>query len=174
MKKLIYQKIQEFAVITSQMVILPSLTLEKNLKTSCPRPYPLAAYKKIESNNSHIYCSSTLCESLTVDTSEFPSTSSFSSRDDVYFAVNAALMAKIEMLVSENIALKNKFVTTEKSPLGLEDIYIMHDDHLVKTYTGFPSYKLLIAFFNFLLTILRSEDVSHNHQKNLIPSTVYF
>ena len=56
-----------------------------------------------------------------------PSTSN--SKDDAYLIVNAALMAKIEMLESENAALKQKVSTTEKAP-GLEDV--MHDAALDK------------------------------------------
>ena len=72
---------------------------------------------------------------------------SSSGSDDVYATVNAGLMAKIEMLESENVPLKHKKLTQEPH-FKLKDI--MHDDHLVKAYTGFWLYELLIAF---LLTI---------------------
>ena len=51
------------------------------------------------------------------------------------------------MLESENAALKQKVCTIEKAPLRLEGV--MHDDNLVKMYTGFPSYELLVAFLIF-------------------------
>ena len=65
-------------------------------------------------------------------------------------------MAKIEILESENAALKQK----DKAPFRLEDV--MHDDSLVKMYTGFPSYELLVTFLIFwdqLLTTLTTEEL---------------
>ena len=49
----------------------------------------------------------------------------------------------------------------------------MHDDHLVKMYTGFPSYELLVAFFDFLgpavdnLNYWGAKDTIHSRQKKL-------
>ena len=122
---------------------------------------------------------SSSCESNTVlstDTSQLPSTSS--SKDDAYLTVNAALMAKIEMLESENAALKQKVSTTEKAPFRLEDV--MHDDNLVKMYTGFPSYELLVAFYDFLgpavnnLNYWGAKDSIHSRQKKLDPFNCLF
>ena len=82
------------------------------------------------------------------------------------------------MLESENIALKHKIDATEKAPFRLKDI--MHDDHLVKMYTGFPSYELLIAFFYFLgpavnnLNYWGTKDTIHSHQKKLNPINCLF
>ena len=109
---------------------------------------------------------------LSTDTSELPSTSS--SIDDAYITVNAALMAKIEMLESENAALKQK----DKAPFRLEDV--MHNDSLVKMYTGFPSYELLVAFFDFLgpavnnLNYWGAKGGIHGRQKKLNPFNCLF
>ena len=115
---------------------LPSLTLGKKLPS--PKNYLLLFVyhchptKKCKVTSSISISSS--CESHTVlsnDTSELPSTSS--SIDDAYPTVNVALMAKIEMLEGENTVLKQK----DKAHFRLEEV--MHDDSLVKMYTGFPA-----------------------------------
>ena len=100
---------------------LPSLTLGKKFaspkKPSAAIFIPLPPTKKCKVTSSISISSS--CESHTVpstDTSQLPSTSS--SIDDAYITVNAALMAKIEMLEGENAALKQKVCTIEKAPFS--------------------------------------------------------
>ena len=106
-----------------------------HLKSELPLLVCRYCLQKTKAMTSTASSNSVTCESITVPslgTSEFPSTS---GSDDMYATVNAGLMAKIEMLESENIALKHKIDTREKPHFRLEDI--MHDDHLVKAYTGF-------------------------------------
>ena len=59
--------------------------------------------------------------------------------------VNTALLARIEVLEAENARLKSE---PQKAHFRLEDI--KHDDNLVRFYTGFVSYTIFIAFFEFL------------------------
>ena len=61
--------------------------------------------------------------------------------------VNTALMARIEALESENMMLKE--LATRKSAKFCVD-EIMHNDHLVSFYTGFKSFYIFLAFFQFL------------------------
>lgn len=62
--------------------------------------------------------------------------------------VNAALLARIEVLEAENRKLKAS--TKEKPPPAFGIEKIKHDDGLVSFYTGFTSYATLLAFFHFL------------------------
>ena len=64
--------------------------------------------------------------------------------------VNTALLAHIEVLESENRILKERVKTleTKRRHFQIEDI--AHDDKLVRLYTGFISYMVLISFFEFL------------------------
>ena len=150
---------------------LPSLTLGKKFaspkKRSAPVRMPLPSTKKVKVIPSN--SNSVSCESLSV--SDFPSTSS--GENDACVIVNAALMAKIEMLENENTALKEEKERMEKRPFRLEDI--MHDDRLVKMYTGFMSYELLVAFFDFLgpavnnLNYCRTKDTIQSRKKKLDP-----
>ena len=59
--------------------------------------------------------------------------------------VNTALLARIEVLEAENAQLKSE---PRKAYFRLEDIE--HDDNLVRFYTGFVSFAIFIAFFEFL------------------------
>lgn len=68
--------------------------------------------------------------------------------DDLQVGVNTALLAHIEFLEQENMSLKHCLETATQKPFRIEDI--AHDDRLVRTYTGFPSYVLLLAFYAFL------------------------
>ena len=65
--------------------------------------------------------------------------------------VNAALMARIEFLEAENVTLKKCLSGKEGSQtvhLGINSI--KHDDSLISFYTGFSSYAIFLAFFQFL------------------------
>lgn len=61
--------------------------------------------------------------------------------------ISAALLARIKVLEAENARLK-KCLSSEETYFGMEQI--IHDDHLVSFYTGFRSYKVFLAFFQFL------------------------
>ena len=62
--------------------------------------------------------------------------------------INAALMARIEVLEAENQKLKSQIESTKPMFFRLENI--RDNDALVRFYTGFVSYNVLVAFFEFL------------------------
>lgn len=79
--------------------------------------------------------------------STFPSSSN-ERRGDLELTVSTALIARIEVLEQENAGLKRSLEASCKKSFRLEDI--SHSDQLVRCYTGFPSYVVLMAFFDFL------------------------
>ena len=60
--------------------------------------------------------------------------------------VDRALLARIEVLEAENSSLRAK--AADKKYFRVKDI--QHDDKLVRFYTGFVSYALFLAFYEFL------------------------
>ena len=70
--------------------------------------------------------------------------------------ISAAFLARIEFLESENTQLRAELKTTQltRNELRLENI--QHDDKMLRYFTGFASYIILTAFFEFL------EPVVHN------------
>ena len=62
--------------------------------------------------------------------------------------VNTALVACIEALEAEARSLHSKLSKTKPSHFRLENI--AHSDSLVAFYTGFQTYDLLLAFYEFL------------------------
>ena len=64
--------------------------------------------------------------------------------------INKALLARIEALEAENHSLKRqlKESTVKRQYFKIE--HIRHDDKLVRFYTGFISYMVFQAFFEFL------------------------
>ena len=72
------------------------------------------------------------------------STAAGPSGSDAQITINTALLARVEVLESENQHLDMKL----QRRFRVEDI--THDDNLVRMYTGFSSYVILLAFFEFL------------------------
>ncbi len=70
--------------------------------------------------------------------------------DSTGIVVNAALLARIEALESQNRVLTNKLQVAidQRRPFKLDDI--AGNDKLVQLYTGFSSHDILLAFFEFL------------------------
>ena len=64
--------------------------------------------------------------------------------------VNTALLARIEYLEAENDRLKKEGSSAESARTHFRIEQIKHDDSLIKFYTGFISYRILLAFFTFL------------------------
>ena len=60
--------------------------------------------------------------------------------------VNTALLARIEVLEAENGALKSQ----KQKPEYFRIDQIQHDDNLFRFYTGFISYEIFLAFYEFL------------------------
>lgn len=65
--------------------------------------------------------------------------------------INSALLAHVEYLEAENRKLKE--IQPKKNYFRLEEI--QHDDKLVRYYTGFISFSVLLAFFNFLGPVVK-------------------
>ena len=59
--------------------------------------------------------------------------------------VNSALTSHIEQLKAENMKLRNQLELAKQAPFSIERI--CHDNALITLYTGFPSYDVLMAFF---------------------------
>ena len=80
--------------------------------------------------------------------SEEPGSSSTNEEDQVtsQIDVHTALLARIELLESENKSLK--VAPNKKHHFCIEDI--QHDDKMVLFYTGFVSFRVFSAFFDFL------------------------
>ena len=62
--------------------------------------------------------------------------------------INRALLARIEFLESENDRLKKELSESHTVSFSIEQI--RDDDKLVSFYTGFRTYSVFLAFFNFL------------------------
>ena len=79
---------------------------------------------------------------------ELPSDSSHTQPPDrTAVLVNTSLLAHIEYLESENAHMREQSMP---SVVHFRIGQIKHDDHLVRFYTGFTSYMVFLAFFNFL------------------------
>jgi len=91
--------------------------------------------------------------------------------------VNTALVARIEALEAEARGLRSKH-NTKSVQFRLENI--THSDSLVRFYTGFQSYEILVAFFEFLgpsVNKLRywgsKNNVSGKRRRMKLESTLY-
>ena len=91
------------------------------------------------------FCSFTPCSSMH---SLSPMLSSTPASADISTTVNVSLVARIQALEAENSGLHQQLSRTGKSVFRIQQI--AHDDSLVSLYTGFPSYEVLTAFFDFL------------------------
>ena len=74
-------------------------------------------------------------------------TSSSSHHRDL---LSAALLAKIDVVEAENRQLKNELSARASQHRGFTVEDIAANDDLVKLYTGFASYEVLLAFYEFL------------------------
>ena len=64
--------------------------------------------------------------------------------------VSTSLTARIEALEGENMMLKTTLSTKEGKPAPFGINCIKHNDRWVSFYTGFNSYRIFLAFFQFL------------------------
>ena len=91
---------------------------------------------------------------------------------------NAALLARIEYLETENTS-RNECPPTE---IHFRIEQVKHDDHLVRFYTGFITYRIFLAFFNFLGLVVNnlkywgSKEGTHvrNRKRKLDPENQLF
>ena len=83
--------------------------------------------------------------------------------------VNTALVARIEALEAQTRSLRFKLSKTQPSHFRLENI--AHSDSLIAFYTGFQTYDLFLAFYEFLgpsvnkLTYWGTKNESGNRRK---------
>ena len=91
--------------------------------------------------------------------------------------VHAALTARIEFLEAKNKSLTQQ-LALPKAAFRLADIE--HNDVLIRFYTGFPSYEILLFFYEFLgpavhrLQYWGSKTVTKHHKKKLDPFNQLF
>ena len=67
---------------------------------------------------------------------------------DISVLVSAALVARVESIESGKCALASQLASQQPSKFCIEEI--SHSDSLIHFYTGFHTYALLLAFFEFL------------------------
>ena len=79
---------------------------------------------------------------------ELPGSSTPQTSSNESLLVNHALLAHIEILEAENTHLKTQLQQGDQKHFRIESI--QHDDKLVSFYTGFISYAVFLAFFEFL------------------------
>ena len=83
--------------------------------------------------------------------------------------VNVALTARIEMLEAENSKLQKSIDVSKLKPC----LHIAHDDKLMRLYTGFISYMVLVNFFTFWGEFSywegRKDQARKQHRKSLKP-----
>ncbi len=72
------------------------------------------------------------------------------SQRDTEVVVNKALVARIEALEAENQSLKKQLKEATTKPQYFRIQHIQGRDKLVRFYTGFVSYVVFLAFFEFL------------------------
>ena len=100
------------------------------------------------------------------------STSVTALAEETQGLVHAALTARIEFLEAKNKSLTQQ-LALPKTTFRLADIE--HNDVLICFYTGFPSYEILLFFYEFLgpavhnLQYWGSKTVTKHHKKKLDP-----
>ena len=100
------------------------------------------------------------------------------TNDSCSATINAAFVARIEMLEAENAKLKSQ--TEDQKYFRIERVE--HDDNLVCFYTGFVSYTIFIAFFDFLGPVVhqlhywgsREGDRQRKYNRKLDPKISFF
>jgi len=86
------------------------------------------------------------CQVYNLPSPQQMSTTQFSVDQSTTETIHTALLARIEMLESENASLRASLA--ERKYFRIEDI--QHSNKLVSFYTGFTSFAILKSFFNFL------------------------
>ena len=81
------------------------------------------------------------------DSSSLPAGLQSCSHPQTEVLANTTLLARIEYLESENTRLKKECLPTT-TDFMIEQV--KHDNRLVRFYTGFITYHIFLAFFNFL------------------------
>ena len=66
--------------------------------------------------------------------------------------VNAALLARIEYLEAQYTSR----IECSPTKINFRIEQVKHDDRLVRFYTGFISYRIFLAFFNFLSPVVNN------------------
>ena len=91
-------------------------------------------------------------DSLSTSTSSAVLSSPFSSvsvsDNSTRVLVDKALLSRIELLEAENKDLKSKLSKMSRKTFSVEDV--AGNDDLVKLYTGFTTYSVFLAFYEFL------------------------
>lgn len=91
-------------------------------------------------------------DSLSTSTSSRVLSSPFSSvsvsDNTTRVLVDKALLSRIELLEAENKDLKSKLSKMSRKTFSVEDVAA--NDDLVKLYTGFTTYSIFVAFYEFL------------------------
>ena len=138
---------------SSPLFRVPSkrLSLSKSpVSTPTPggsRPSTPCSPAMSDSDSSHVSSlTASIGEQLMSDYSvhELPDASTVTDSDNI--VLNAGMLSRIEYLEAELKRLK--MANTERPHFRLE--HITHDDALVRFYTGFPSYDVFVAVYEFL------------------------
>ena len=131
----------------SDSFTVPSKRPVKSTSTTpSASPGPSTSYCGSDSSETNSSLVTTIGEQLLSDYAvhELPGSSTVTASDNV--VLNAGLLARVEFLESEVRRLK--ITSTQRTHFRLEDI--MSNDCLVRFYTGFPSYEVFLAVYEFL------------------------
>lgn len=117
---------------------------------------PAEAIKRVEEPMTALVGEQLLDDYQVIDLPDDGSTTQACSVDQPL--VTTALLACIEFLESECSRLQN--CERKVQHFGIHQI--KHDDRLVSFYTGFPSFAIFLAFFQFLGPVVGKLRVSYN------------
>ena len=142
--------LQSLSASSSRSVTPKSPTIEPSPLPSPPSPpippdppLVVAAGEQFDSE----YCVHELPSDPTASTSqEIPCGPSLEDRN----IVSSSLLARIEALEAENSMLRGSSSAQKGKPDRFGINKIKHNDQWVSFYTGFQSYSILLAFFQFL------------------------